>query len=140
MIGFSFYCFEGIGVVLPIMEQTKDRRNFGKILSAALITLAFIFSAFGFLCYRYFGHQDEKFVIYNFVDDPVLKTTELLFCVNLIFSYPLCIYPTNKIIESFVFYKLKEVTTLRKWLKNLSRTIVVFLGCYFSILFREYLD
>ena len=25
MIGFSFYCFEGIGVVLPIMEQTKDK-------------------------------------------------------------------------------------------------------------------
>jgi amino acid permease len=25
MIGFSFYCFEGIGAVLPIMEQTKDK-------------------------------------------------------------------------------------------------------------------
>ena len=25
MIGFSFYCFEGIGVVLPIMDQTRDK-------------------------------------------------------------------------------------------------------------------
>ena len=140
MVGFSFYCFEGIGVVLPIMEQTRDKQNFEKVLTAALLTLACIFAAFGFMCYRYFGHQKEKFVIYNFDDDPVLNTTELLFCLNLVFSYPLCIYPTNKIIESFLFVKMKEVTTLRKWLKNLSRTIIVFLGCYFSILFKESLD
>ena len=56
MIGFSFYCFEGIGVVLPIMDQSKDKKNFSKILTAALLTLATIFSAFGFLCYKYFGH------------------------------------------------------------------------------------
>jgi len=24
MVGFSFYCFEGIGVVMPIMEQSRD--------------------------------------------------------------------------------------------------------------------
>lgn len=35
---------------------------------------------------------------------------------------------------------MKEVTTKRIWLKNLSRTIVAFLGCYFSILFKESLD
>ena len=28
MIGFSFYCFEGIGVVMPIMDQTKDKKSF----------------------------------------------------------------------------------------------------------------
>jgi amino acid permease len=25
MVGFSFYCFEGIGVVMPIMEQSRDK-------------------------------------------------------------------------------------------------------------------
>ena len=25
MVGFSFYCFEGIGVVMPIMEQTRNK-------------------------------------------------------------------------------------------------------------------
>ena len=69
-----------------------------------------------------------------------MKITEFLYCLNLVFSYPLTIFPANKIIESFIFANMKEVTTLRKWLKNLSRTVVVFLGCYFSILFKEELD
>ena len=63
-----------------------------------------------------------------------------MYCLNLVFSYPLTIYPTNKIIESFLFVRMKEVTTKRKWLKNLSRTVVAFLGCYFSILFKDVLD
>lgn len=66
MIGFSFYSFEGIGVVLPIMEQTQDKNSFGKVLTAAIVTLAFLFSAFGFLTYAYFGTLTEKFIIYSF--------------------------------------------------------------------------
>jgi hypothetical protein len=80
-------------------------------------------------------------VIYNFDDeDKLIRTTEILFCLNLVFSYPLTVYPTNRIIESFLFMKMKEETTLKAWLMNLSRTVVVFLGCYFSILFKATLD
>lgn len=66
MIGFSFYCFEGIGVVMPIMEQTRNKKQFPAVVNAALLTLACIFAGFGFLCYKYFGHMENKFVIYNF--------------------------------------------------------------------------
>lgn len=67
MIGFSFYSFEGIGVVMPIYENTKSTVNFKQTLISALITLAVLFSFFGFICYRYFGHMDESksFVIEN---------------------------------------------------------------------------
>jgi amino acid permease len=67
MIGFSFYSFEGIGVVMPIYENTKSTVNFKQTLISAIITLAVLFSFFGFICYRYFGHMDESksFVIEN---------------------------------------------------------------------------
>ena len=104
------------------------------------MTLACVFAGFGFLSYRYFGHMENKFVIYNFPTDPFLRTTEMMFCINLVFSYPLTIFPTNKIIESFLFRCMPRVTFTRKWLKNLSRTVVCFLGCWFSILFRANLD
>ena len=84
--------------------------------------------------------MDEKFVIYNFKEDNFLNITEMLFCVNLIFSYPLTIFPTNKIIESFIFESPADKTPFIKWARNFSRLIVCFLGCFFSILFKDYLD
>ena len=104
MIGFSFYCFEGIGVLMPIMEQTRHPEAFPKILTAALFTLATIFVSFGYITYKYLGNMKENIVIYNLDDqDFFLKITKFLFCINLVFSYPLTIYPANQVIESFLF-------------------------------------
>lgn len=143
MIGFSFYSFEGIGTVMPIYENTKSTVNYRLTVAQALGTLALLFSSFGLLCYGYFGHMDEKksFVIQNLDETNIfIKVTRLLFCVNLVFSYPLTIYPTNKSIESFLFVRMLENTWQRKWLKNLSRTVVCFLGCFLSITFTNVLD
>lgn len=154
MIGFSFYAFEGIGCVMPIMEQTRDKNQFPKLLTAALMTLASLFIFFGLICYASFmssgNKSEDTIIIYNIVPDnekslrkTIIVITELLYCVNLVFSYPLTVYPANKIIESFIFHKffgMKEVTLKRKWLKNLSRLVVVFLGCFLSITFEKVLD
>ena len=146
MIGFSFYSFEGIGVIMPIMEQSRDKQNFPKVLSAALLTLAGVFVFFGLVSYMNCGYNkmDEKFIVYNIKpQDSVLEVTELLYCVNLVFSYPLTIFPANKILESYLFHRMlgmNEVTTTRKWLKNLSRGIIVFLGVFLSITLKDVLD
>ena len=110
MIGFSFYSFEGIGVVMPIFENTKSSVNFQATLVQAISSLAILFSCFGYICYRYFGQMDESksFVIENLDQTSLfIKVTRLMFCINLVFSYPLTIYPSNKIIESFLFVKMK---------------------------------
>jgi len=143
MIGFCFYCFEGIGVVMPIYEQTRKSVNFQKMLTMSILSLILLFASFGLLCYRYFGHMEESktFVIQNLdQNDWFVKVTRLLFCINLVFSYPLTVYPTNKILESFIFVKMLHNTPTRKWLKNLSRTIICFLGCFLSISFSNVLD
>ena len=141
MVGFSFYSFEGIGTVMPIRACTKYPEMFPKILTISLITLGTLFVIFGMICYMYFGHMEQKFVIYNLDQtNNFIKVTELAFCVNLVLSYPLCIFPTNKILEGFLFSCMNKNTPLRKWLKNLSRTVVCILGCSISILFMDYLD
>lgn len=48
----------------------------------------------------------------------------LVFIVNLIFTYPLAIYPTNMIIEGYLF-KGWAKTKKRQWSKNLYRTLMV---------------
>ena len=140
MIGFSFYSFEGIGVVMPVMEQTKNPENFSKILTAALITLAVIFTFFATLCYYYFGDNVENIVIYSFEHDWFINLTELAFCVNLICTYPLAIYAVNQSIEDFIFEKTEKESFREKWLRNLSRTFVCFMGCFCAIIFKEQLD
>ncbi len=58
MIGFSFYSFEGIGTLLPIMQEAENPQNFTKLLKLALFTLGMFFTAFGVLAYKYFGDMD----------------------------------------------------------------------------------
>ena len=76
------------------------------MLIASIVSLAVLFSCFGLLCFYYFGPMDESksFVIENLpASDPFVQVTKLLFCINLVFSYPLAIYPTNQIVESYLF-------------------------------------
>ena len=54
-IGFSFYAFEGIGTLLPIMVETENPKHFKQTLKYGLMTLSAYFSLFGFTCYLYFG-------------------------------------------------------------------------------------
>lgn len=140
MIGFSFYSFEGIGVVMPVMENTKNPENFSKILSSALITLAFLYVLFATPCYYYFGDNVENIVIYTFKNDKFINFTELAFCINLICSYPLTIYAVNQSVEGFIFEKTEKESFREKWLRNLSRTFVCFTGCFFAIIFKDQLD
>jgi proton-coupled amino acid transporter len=134
MVGFSFYTFEGIGCLLPIMKESQNPERFPTILKLAMGTLALYMSLFACVAYKYFGTQAEPIVINN-IDEKNLymQLIKLLFCVNLVFSYPMTIFPTNKTIDEYVFKNMKENTALKYWTCNFSRVIVCFLACLFSI-------
>ena len=140
MIGFSFYTFEGIGALLPIMKEAENPHRFPVIFKKSFTCLASYFTLFGTVCYVYFGNQKEPIVINNISEDnPFMRVIKLLFCVNLVCSYPLAIFPTNKTIEYFLFSSMKE-GLFKYWVSNFSRMIVCFLGCLFSIQFQAKLD
>lgn len=69
-----------------------------------------------------------------------IKITKLLYCLNLVFSYPLSIYPTNRTFERIAFGWLKDGTVLKYWVQNISRTFFVFLACFLSIVFSSTID
>jgi proton-coupled amino acid transporter len=54
-IGFSVYAFEGIGVILPIMEVTEHKQDFVKILSAVLCFVCLLYIAFSEVCLFAYG-------------------------------------------------------------------------------------
>lgn len=57
-----------------------------------------------------------------------------LYLFVIVFSYPVTIYVTNYVIESIIFKRMAH-STLRKWLKNLSRTIVLAIGTIVGTIF-----
>ena len=63
MIGFSFFMYEGIGGVMPLMAITKDRASFPRILKYAFATLTTIYILFAELCYYTFGSDLKETII-----------------------------------------------------------------------------
>jgi len=134
-LGFVVYAYEGIGVVMPIMQTCANPDQFTNILAAAILTLSVIYILFGALGYRTYGSNMTSPLITEMLPpaDTVVITTKLVFIVNLICSYALCIYPTNKIIESWIFGKKKDSSAVIYWLKNISRAVVATTAMYFGV-------
>jgi len=57
MVGFAIYGFEGIGVVMPIMQQAEHPEMFLKVLTTAIVSLTVIYMIFGSVCYLAYGDQ-----------------------------------------------------------------------------------
>jgi hypothetical protein len=136
MICLAFYMFEGIGSVLPVMEASDAKDNFNTLLVSALATLCTIHIIFSEFSYYVYGNDlNEPIIIMKLPpNNGVVVVAKIIFCVNILVSYPLVIYVTNNVIESILFSKMDH-SELRKWLKNLSRTIIVFLSTFIGFTF-----
>ena len=126
MICLAFYMFEGIGSVLPVMEASDCKENFDVLLVSALATLCSIHIMFSELSYYVYANDlNEPIIIMKLPPDNwAVIIGKILFCANIIVSFPLVIYITNNIIESIIFAKM-DYSEGRKWLKNFSRTLIV---------------
>ena len=55
MIGFAIYSYEGIGIVLPVWQITKDKKNYFKILVLVFFTVVIFYILFGEISYLAYG-------------------------------------------------------------------------------------
>jgi len=103
-------------------------------------TLLGVYLFFGLLCYITFGAGVEPIITEMLPPtSPVTIGIKILFCFNLIFSYPICISPTNLVLEGFMFGGMGQ-SKLRKWLKNLSRFCVCLSAAYLAIELQSKMD
>lgn len=54
-LGYSVYCFEGIGIVMPVMQSSAEPAQFKSALIAAITTLTVVYIAFGEIGYLTWG-------------------------------------------------------------------------------------
>ena len=140
MIGSAVYSYEGIGVVLPLMEVTQKPEIYNKILFYVLLTVMLLYVSFGEYCLFIYGELlKTPLITDNLPQNAVVYVIKIFFSINLVFTYPLQLHPASIIIESYIFKGMPK-SPKRMWLKNLLRTILVMFTVIFCLSLQNSLD
>ena len=124
-MGVAVYAFEGVGMVLPLESEMKDKEKFGKVLALSMGIIALIFGAFGVLGYMAFGDETMDIITANLGPGLVSSLVKLGLCINLFFTFPLMMNPVFEIVERR-FWSGMYCVWLR-WLLVLAVTLVALL-------------
>jgi proton-coupled amino acid transporter len=139
-IGFSVYAFEGIGMILPVQDITKNPDGYKSIVIAVILTVCTVYVTFGYFCVNAWGDQMTTPLITDELPSGwVTYIILLLFSLNLVFSYPLVLYPAHIIIENIIYAGWPK-SRKRQMLKNNSRTLLVFFTVCLTIMLGDKLD
>lgn len=108
MIGFAVYCYEGVGLVLPVLEITEKPHLYKYVLVACMSTVLISYVLFGEFCYAVYGKNVNTIIIAQLPTDSNFNigfkaALVILFIINLLFTYPLVIYPANIVVETYIF-------------------------------------
>ncbi|KAJ8767005.1 hypothetical protein K2173_012514 [Erythroxylum novogranatense] len=98
-MGVAVYAFEGIGMVLPIESEMKDKHKFGGTLASTMLFITFMYGGFGALGYLAFGEQTRDIITANLGPGLVTTLVQLALCANLFFTFPLMMNPVYEIVE-----------------------------------------
>ncbi|CAI0471344.1 unnamed protein product [Linum tenue] len=98
-MGVAVYAFEGIGMVLPLESEAKDKDKFGRNLGFAMGVISVIYGAFGALGYLAFGNDTKDIITANLGVGLISTMVQLGLCINLFFTFPLMMNPVYEIVE-----------------------------------------
>ncbi|CAH0487319.1 unnamed protein product [Peronospora farinosa] len=144
LLGTAVYCFEGIGLVLPIYDAMDDdiRHKFPRILSYTMLFLVTLFSVFAGLVYAAFGQDTQSVVTLNLPsaqDSIATMTVQITYSLALVLTYPLMLYPVVKILEGYLFSHHSQKGYWR-WEKNGFRFALVCFTAAIAYFGKEELD
>ncbi|KAF5443706.1 hypothetical protein F2P56_036241 [Juglans regia] len=98
-MGVAVYSFEGIGMVLPLESEMKDKDKFGRILALTMAFIFLLYGGFGALGYFAFGEETQDMITANLGAGLVSTLVKLGLCVNLFFTLPIMMNPVYEIVE-----------------------------------------
>ncbi|KAK4800730.1 hypothetical protein SAY86_021217 [Trapa natans] len=98
-MGVAVYAFEGVGMVLPLESETKDKAKFGRVLVISMTLIALIYGGFGALGYFAFEENVKDIITANLGKGLISTMVQLGLCINLFFTYPLMMNPVYEVFE-----------------------------------------
>ncbi|CAK9137037.1 unnamed protein product [Ilex paraguariensis] len=98
-LGVAVYAFEGVGMVLPLESEMKQKNKFGKILGLSMAFISLMYGGFGVLGYFAFGEDTKDIITTNFGHGFVSVLVQIGLCINLFFTVPLMMNPVYEVVE-----------------------------------------
>ncbi|WCJ32835.1 Transmembrane amino acid transporter family protein [Euphorbia peplus] len=98
-LGVAVYAFEGIGMVLPLESEAKDKNKFGKVLGICMAFIALLYGGFGVLGYFAFGEETKDIITTNLGPGLISNLVQFGLCINLFFTFPLMMNPVYEVVE-----------------------------------------
>ncbi|KAG8190598.1 hypothetical protein JTE90_017863 [Oedothorax gibbosus] len=131
--GTAMYAFEGIGVVLPLENAMKHKKNFRGwtgVLNVGMCIVAFVMTAVAVCGYLKYGAQTQPSITFNLPSGWFSELIRLMFTLAVLLTYPLQMYVP--LTFTLPYLKKKLVRTHHgKWAKfaidSLIRTSFVLL-------------
>ncbi|KAJ1953283.1 hypothetical protein EC988_003079, partial [Linderina pennispora] len=124
LVGTAVYSFEGITLVIPILESLKEKKDFSWVLTSAITLCLGLFLCVGSLSYMTFGDRVEAVVLLNLPNESSWTIlVQLFYSVAILFSMPLQLFPAVKIVEAMMFERSGRDHASVKWQKNIFRTL-----------------
>lgn len=124
--GLAVYCYEGIGLVIPIESSMREKKKLPPTLGITIIIVTALFCSFGIMNYLVYAEEIEPIILLN-LDRSVFMTqvVQIFYMLAIIFSYPLMFYPAIEIIEFHLLARMEKNTSARLWTENFLRTCIV---------------
>lgn len=83
-----------------------EPKKFKKVLNIAIFSGITIYCLVGFVGYMAFGNGVNDIILFSFSDDVIpVQVIKVCYCIALIFTYPIQIFPCVSVAES----KLKKM-------------------------------
>lgn len=140
-LGFTIYCYEGIGIVMPVLATSQNPQDFKRMVTYAYVTLIVFFISFAEVCYFAWGDSLDPYVTENLNSDNVaVILIKFAYSLNLVCSYPICIFPTNIAIENWLCSCLKQNPKSLYWAQNFSRLFVTAAAIFMAIVLASKVD
>ncbi|KAJ2395713.1 hypothetical protein GGI05_001459 [Coemansia sp. RSA 2603] len=141
LVGTAAFSYEGISLVIPIVESMEHKEKFRGVLTSSLVICAGLFVTIGALSYLTFGDSVETVILLNLPNGSVWTLgVQLLYSLAIVMSVPLQLFPAIRIIESGMFTRSGKGNPVVKWQKNLFRTLLVVFIAMVAIFGAEELD
>lgn len=128
--GMAVYCYEGIGLVIPIESSMKNPNRYLTLLFSAMATISLLLISFGSIGYVAYGDDTQGIITTDLPADILTLLVRVFICFSLLMSFPIQLFPVVEIIEAY-FFQVK--TSFFEHKRNLMRIALVILATFAAI-------
>ncbi|KAJ3781144.1 vacuolar amino acid transporter 4 [Lentinula aff. detonsa] len=143
-VGTAVFSFEGIGLIVPIVDSMREPHKFPTVLTGVMAFLLILFGGAGALAYLTFGSDIQTVVLVNLNEvhpgSRMLQVVQFFYSLAILLSVPLQLFPAIRIMENGLFTRSGKADTRVKWMKNIFRFATVIVTACVSLAGAKDLD